>query len=110
VFENDGKFAGADVITLQQEQDVDIMYHPLYPLKSLNISNKSKEQLLHKIMENGRRLTEPLSLTEIAKYSSERLALLPAEYKRFDYAHSYKVGLSESLRDERDRLIGEYKK
>jgi nicotinate phosphoribosyltransferase len=110
VLDSDGKFAGADVITLQQEQDAEIMYHPLYPDKSLSIRGKNKEPLLHKIMENGKRLSEPLKLSKIAQYSKERLDLLPEEYKRFNNPHFYKVGLSEKLRNERDRLIKNYKK
>ena len=49
-------------------------------------------------------------LTEIAQYSCERLKNLPEEYKRFNYPHIYKVGLSDRLKNERDRLIYEYKK
>jgi nicotinate phosphoribosyltransferase len=108
VLDIDGRFAGADVITLREEQDAEIMYHPLYPDKSLAI-NKSKESLLNKVMENGKRLYDPLTVTQIAQYSRERLALLPEEYKRFSYPHVYKVGISERLRNERDRLMENYK-
>jgi nicotinate phosphoribosyltransferase len=61
-------------------------------------------------MENGVRLSKPHSLSEIAQYSRERLKNLPEEYKRFNYPHVYKVGLSDKLQNERDRLIEEYKK
>jgi nicotinate phosphoribosyltransferase len=110
ILDNDNNFAGADTITLRQEQAVDIMYHPLYSLKSLSVNNKNKEPLLHKIMENGKRLSEPPKLSEIAQYSRERLRLLPEEYKRFDNPHVYKVGISSGLREERDRLIEEIQK
>ena len=60
-------------------------------------------------MENGKRVNMPLSLSEIAEYSRERLKKLPAEFKRFSYPHIYKVGISDKLRNERDKLIGEYK-
>jgi nicotinate phosphoribosyltransferase len=56
------------------------------------------------------RLNNPRVLTEIADYSRERMEKLPEEYKRFDNPHIYKVGISNKLRSERDRLIGEYKK
>ncbi|MDX9945930.1 MAG: nicotinate phosphoribosyltransferase [Bacteroidales bacterium] len=107
VLDDDGRFAGADAVTINTEQDVDIMYHPLFPDKSLAIAGKRKEPLLHKIMEGGRRLSPPTSLNEIARYSTERLKLLPEEYKRFNYPHVYKVGISGLLRNERDRLISE---
>ncbi len=110
VLENDEKFAGADIITLSQEQDAEIMYHPLYPDKSLSIGDKNKEPLLNKIMERGKRLSGPLSLPQLSQYCKERLEQLPTEYKRFNNPHVYKVGLSEKLRDERNRLIEDHKK
>jgi nicotinate phosphoribosyltransferase len=110
ILDNDNNFAGADAITLSQEQDPEIMYHPYYPLKSLSLQNKKKEPLLHKIIENGIRLPEPVPLPEIAHYSKEQLKRLPEEYKRFNFPHIYKVGISNSLRKERDKLIDEYKR
>lgn len=109
ILDNEGKFIGADAITLIDETDVDLMHHPLYPLKSLSVKNNAKEPLLRKIMEDGKRVLKPLSLSEIAEYSATRLKKLPAEYKRFNYPHIYKVGISDKLRNERDKLIGEYK-
>ena len=110
ILDADGKFIGADAIALADEKDVEIIHHPLYPLKSLYIKQYNKEPLLKKVMGNGERLYDPLSLTEIAHYSRERLKDLPEEYKRFNYPHIYKVGLSERLRNERDLLIEEYTK
>jgi nicotinate phosphoribosyltransferase len=110
VLDSDNKFSGADVVTLSQEQDAEIMYHPLYPDKSLSILDKKKEPVLNKTMDHGKRLSEPLSLPQISQYRKERLEQLPTEYKRFNYPHVYKVGLSERLRNERNRLIEDYKK
>ena len=110
MLDNDGKFTGADVITLADEKDVDIMYHPLNPFKSLSVKKYNKEPLLQKVMGNGVRLSKPQSLSEIAQYSRERLKNLPGEYKRFNYPHIYKVGLSDRLKNERDWLIEVHKK
>jgi nicotinate phosphoribosyltransferase len=44
------------VIALHNEEDADIMYHPLFPHKTLSVGNKKKEALLHKVMEGGKRL------------------------------------------------------
>jgi nicotinate phosphoribosyltransferase len=82
----------------------------MYPLKSLYVANNVKEPLLQKVIGNGLRLNTPLPLTEIAEYSRRRLEKLPEEYKRFDNPHIYKVGISEKLQTERDRLINEFKK
>lgn len=109
ILDNYGRFTGADAIAMADEDDVEIMYHPLYPFKSLNVKTKDKEQLLHPVMENGVRLSEKPLLTEIVRYRGDRLKSLPEEYKRFDYPHVYKVGLSTRLMNERDRLIKECK-
>jgi len=110
ILDTDDRFIGADAITLADETDVEIMYHPLYPLKSLSVGKYKKEPLLQKVMEHGLRLSRPKQLSEIAKYSFGRLNRLPAEFKRFNYPHIYKVGISDRLKSERDRLIEEYKK
>ncbi len=109
ILENDGRFTGADAITLEQEKDVDIICHPIFPAKTMFTGDRNKEPLLKKVMEGGKRLSDTPSLTKTAGYCKERLALLPEEYKRFNNPHVYKVGLSEKLRNERDRLIEEYK-
>jgi len=110
ILEKDGTFTGAEAITLAQEQDVDVIYHPLFPAKRMFTGDKNKEPLLQKVMAGGKRLAGPRTLLQIRDYCRERLDLLPGEYKRFNNPHVYKVGLSEKLRNERDRLIEEYKK
>lgn len=110
ILDNEGKFIGADAVTLDDEQDVEIMNHPLYPLKKFSVKKYNKEPLLQKVIENGVRSSRARSLTEIAQFSSDRLRNLPEEYKRFNNPHIYKVGLSDRLKNERDRLIYEYTK
>jgi nicotinate phosphoribosyltransferase len=110
MFDNEGMFIGADVVTLADEQDLEIMYHPLYPLKSLSVKKYNKESLLQKVMGNGERLSKPQSLSEIELYSRNRLKNLPGEYKRFNNPHIYKVGLSDRLKNERDWLIEVHKR
>ncbi len=108
--ENFDRFIGADVVTMAGETDLDIMHHPMYPLKSLSLGRYAKEPLLLKVMDKGQRVNESESLKEIAQFSRERLKKLPDEYKRFDNPHIYKVGISTKLQSERDKLINEYKK
>ena len=110
IIDNDGKFIGADAISLADENEVEIMYHPTYPLKSLSLKKHTKEPLLHKVMENGLRVNDHKTVSEIAQYSRSRMERLPEEYKRFDNPHIYKVGISKLLQTERDRLIEEFKK
>jgi nicotinate phosphoribosyltransferase len=105
VLENGGAFFGADAVGLAEEEDVELMHHPSDPLKSLPLDGYPKERLLHPVMREGRRIAGRKSLEEIARYCRDRLDRLPAEYKRFDNPHIYKVGLSDRLRQERDRLV-----
>ncbi|MCJ7820598.1 MAG: nicotinate phosphoribosyltransferase [Bacteroidales bacterium] len=109
VLDGDQNFLGADAVTLADEKEIEIMHHPFYGLKSFNIKSYEQEPLLWKVMENGVRVSPSRTLKEIADYSRERLKMLPEEYKRFDNPHIYKVGISDGLRNERDRLINEYR-
>lgn len=104
-----GDFTGSDVICLFDEENIDWMIHPYDPLKFKSVEGQEKEALLKPVMENGEILSPNLDLSEIAKYSNERLKKLPQEYKRFFNPHIYKVGLSRKLKEERDRLIEEHK-
>ena len=61
-------------------------------------------------MENGKRINKIRTIQEIASYSKEKLSGLPEEYKRFDNPHIYKVGISDRLKQERDKLIAEHKR
>jgi nicotinate phosphoribosyltransferase len=110
IIDNNGNFMGADAVTLSDESEIEIMYHPLYPLKSLLLAKYNKEPLLHKVMENGEKVNKSKTLAEIADYSIKRLLRLPEEYKRFDNPHIYKIGISRKLETERNRLVDEYKK
>ncbi|MDX9785698.1 MAG: nicotinate phosphoribosyltransferase [Desulfobacterales bacterium] len=101
---------GADVVALLEETEIAHMHHPFDPLKSLAIGAYPKESLLHKVMEKGRRIAPPRSVHEIARYSQNRLDELPDEYKRFENPHIYKIGISDGLKKERDRLIAEHKR
>jgi len=109
MFDDDGCFRGADAIALADEKLVEVMFHPSDSLQFFVTKEYKKEPLLHEVMAGGRRLKKPRELPEIAKYSSKRLALLPEEYKRFEYPHIYKVGISNTLKEKRDKLISHYK-
>ena len=76
MMDNTGYFAGADAVSLADEQDVEIMHHPLFPLKSLSTKTYIKEPLLQKVMSDGKRLNKLLSLAEIAGYTRDRLKRL----------------------------------
>lgn len=104
-----GELIGADAIVMRDETGLDTMHDPKESLKSLEIASFNKEALLQPVMVNGKRTSAPQTLMEIAEYSKERLAMLPAEYKRFYYPHIYKVGISSKLKKEREELLFKYK-
>lgn len=107
--DKNGKCIGADAIGLNSEEHIEEMFHPFEPFKSLKIGNHEQEALLKPVMKNGEMTISKRSLTEIAAYSKSRLAELPREYKRFDNPHIYKVGISKALKEERDKIIAEFK-
>ena len=109
IYDEKGQFTGSDVISLASEDDPEMMFHPFDPLKFKSVDKLKKEALLKKVMENGEILNPDYRLEEIAAYSKERLHKLPREYKRFFNPHIYKIGLSQKLKEERDRLIEEHK-
>lgn len=104
-----GKCIGADAIGLYHEDRVEEMFHPFEPYKSMNLEKFQQEPILQKVMENGEILIDKRSLREIAEYSLTRLSELSIEYKRFNNPHIYKIGISELLREEREKLIKSYK-
>lgn len=109
IWGEEGKLIGADAVALEGEEDFDVMFHPFEPHQSLTFKNCTKEPLLHKVMDNGSRVSEKKTLNQIREFAMSRLSELPDEYKRFENPHIYKVGMSRGLKDERDKLIERYK-
>ncbi|MCG2418958.1 nicotinate phosphoribosyltransferase [Aequorivita sp. F47161] len=109
MIDDHGMFYGADVVGLASEETISQMLHPFDSNKSLDLQNFTHEVLLKEVMTNGNRTIEKQTVAEIAKYAQTRLSLLPEEYKRFQNPHIYKIGLSEKLKNTRDRLVTEHK-
>lgn len=108
LFDDKGKFYGADAIALYEEEKPSMMFHPFDPRKQLSLVDFKSEKLLTKVMENNEILLPASSVQEIADYSQHRLDLLPTEYKRLDNPHIYKIGLSPALKEIRDKIIFEH--
>ena len=104
-----GNFIGGDVVSLETEENPEMMFHPFDPLKFQSIAQHEKEPLLQLVMDGGKILKKSFSLKEIAAYRKERLKKLPREYQRFFNPHIYKIGISKRLKTERDQLIEEHK-
>ncbi|APS37967.1 MULTISPECIES: nicotinate phosphoribosyltransferase [Salegentibacter] len=107
--DTEGNCVGGDLVALFEEDNIKNMIHPFEPYKQMKVDGLEKEALLKPVMENGKNKLEKKSLQEIAEYSKNRLAELSIEYKRFNNPHIYKVGISEALKAERDKLIASFK-
>lgn len=110
LFYKDGSFYGGDAVALANEKYFDTMYHPTEPHKSRSLVEFKKEPILKLVMKNGKRVTAPKKLSEIAAYCQQQLKELPEEFKRFENPHIYKVGLSKALKDKRDLLVNQRKR
>jgi nicotinate phosphoribosyltransferase len=104
----EGIFNG-DVVMLDDETDIRMMYHPFKPDMFKKVDQSRKEVLLHKVMEEGRILIDKQSPYEIAGYVKERMKGLSDEHKRFEYPHIYKVGISKKLLDLRSEMVRSFK-
>lgn len=109
VIGKDDHFYGVEAVGLFDEERVNIMHHPYDESKSLSLTDLHMEPLLHKVMEEGSRITSPNSWQKIKVYSQQQMEKLPPEYKRLDNPHTYKIGISSNLKGERDRLRKEYR-
>lgn len=109
LYNGDGKFY-ADGIVLDDEDDIDIICHPIDLHRYTTVSGLKKEELLHKVVEKGETKIKNKSVYEISQYVKQRLELLPEEHKRFDNPHIYKIGISKKLLNLKNELINDFEK
>ncbi len=100
----DGSF-NCDGILRSGEKDISEIVHPYIDHKSTKVSALDTEELLHKVVEQGKIMITHPSVEESADYAMKRLSKLNEEHKRFDNPHVYKVGISKNLRSLKDQLI-----
>jgi len=108
LFNGDDMFYG-DGIFLDDENEVDTIYHPHYPNKYTEITRYRKENLHQKVMENGEIYIELPKAKESAQYAGKRMKKLRKDHKRFENPHVYKVGISRKLMNLRDKLVNKEK-
>lgn len=99
---------GADLVALESEGSFSTMRHPFDRRKRMTVAKYKREPLLRSTVTNGERVVERRSVEEISEFRAKRIEKLPDEYRRFDNPHIYKVGLSDGLYDERNKLIERY--
>lgn len=108
LYDEEGKFYGADAVLQSHEKEPLKIFDPFDHHKFMDIKGIKNEALLNPVMKNGKLLEFRSNAQEVKKYSAERLALLPPEYKRFENPHKYKVGISEETKELRDKLRQKY--
>lgn len=108
---DDNKFyADAIVLDEEKEDEIDIIFHPQHANKKSLLRGLKREVVTSKIFENGKALVAKKSVKEISEYRKFRTSQLFDEHKRFEFPHIYKVGLSNSLMEMRDKLFTEFNK
>jgi len=104
-----GEFT-ADAICLESEKTIKTMYHPYFPEKNLELSSYKAERLLNSIIRDGELVGKIATIEEAASYAKKRLAYLAAEYRRFEFPHEYKVGITRRLMNLQRKLLEQHKR
>ncbi len=73
------------------------IFHPVDTWKRMTVTNFRARRLRSVIMENGKRTSDMVPLSEIAAYFREEKGRFWEEYTRRDLPHIYKVDLSPAL-------------
>ena len=102
----------ADAIALadEDEHEIHTIFHPQHPERNTLVEGLKSETIVKKVVDHGQVVIDEKSVAEISDYRKFRVSQLPDEHKRFEYPHLYKVGLSESLMNLRNKLITGIKK
>ena len=109
---NGDAFFYLDGISLTHENEVAFYAHPHKPEKMTSVLHLEKEPLHHSVMKDGKRTKEFAAqpVGQVAAWHKDRIARLPEEYKRFENAHLYKVGISAKLRELKEELKKKFTK
>lgn len=99
----------ADGVTLCSEKKIKRIYHPIFHEKFLDTSTNKSENLLVQWIKNGNLIQGVIDIHNSAKYAKERLNKLPQEYKRFEFPHQYKIGVSKKLLQMQKSLISKFR-
>lgn len=101
----------ADAIVLAEEniEDIQTIYHLRYADKKLEVGGLKGEFLTSAVFDKGTVQVAEKSIQEISEYRKFRVSQLSEEHKRFEFPHVYKVGLSNSLIQLRDKMLRDIK-
>lgn len=103
-FTDDKGFIQADAVVMRDEVKIEKMFHPADKDKFMELNGLKGTVLNNVVMEEGNVLIKKETSGQIRERVSYNLSRLPIEYKRFEYPHVYKVGISEKLMNLKDEL------
>ncbi len=108
VYDNGLFYRDAIILSDENIEEVDVIYHPDYEFKNTRITGLRKEKIKHAVMKSGK--PEPVETDSyaISEFRRQRLSRLSSESKRFENPHIYKVGVSRKLFELRKNLIKKY--
>ncbi len=109
-FDENGMFYRDGIMCKDENpENIQTLFHPVYPEKNTEIANLKYELLLQKVVDDGTTVLKKKSPVNIHKYLTERAALIAEEHKRFISPHLYKVGISKKLMETRNALTKKLK-
>lgn len=103
-FDEEGFFY-RDGILQKEEAIATTIYHPFEYYKNTDVSSFKSEILTQTVIKNGERVSPIQTLQQIKTYSTRRFTQLRQAHKRLISPHIYKVGISKSILDTRDKMI-----
>lgn len=101
----------ADLIALENET-IDPtkplrIFDPIQTYKSMTLTDYTVRELLVPVFVDGKQVYQCPDIHEIATYAKKEFASMWDEYKRLLMPHTYKVDLSDSLYDLKQKLLRE---
>jgi len=93
--------ARVDLISCDEEKIVEnreyLVHHPSADWRHLKIVPARVEQILFKVMEEGRRIIDVPNIKQIQSFMKERISAFDPTYLRLLNPHIYKVSISDNL-------------
>jgi nicotinate phosphoribosyltransferase len=82
-----------------------IIVDPNNPLRRKKIDSTHREELLHPVVESGKIVYLFPSLDQIRDYRETQMSRLHQSYRRIHMPHEYKVGLTQKLWIQKERML-----
>lgn len=103
-YNEDGSF-NSDGILQNSEEAITTIRHPYIDYKTTDVKDLYAEEMLNKVIDDGKLISPAPSVEESRKYAQSQLSKLNEEHKRYENPHVYKVGISNKLFELKDELI-----